>query len=458
MKVALNILLFNSKAYQKTLLNFLIIILLIGVSSCSNTKFLTKDQKLYTRTWFKWTGEKKIEKLPFKAYDLINTGYVRTNWNYFTFSRPGLTAYNYLKPKREWGVRRYFWLLLSKPPVLLSDVNPEFRLQKMQKGLFDRGHFDSTIKLELIYKGKNKKKVHARYTINMKDSYRYSKYNYYGDSNILDKYIVNSLKDSYIKVGDEYWLKNLKDERQRITDVLRNKGYFFFKPELLVFKTDTTVGNKKINMALKLKNNISEKTQKKYAIKSVRVYYNTQRDSINNVNLKYDSVNNIYFQKQQFYKQKYINREISLLDDSIFKLDNHNNTLSYINKLGIFKQVELNYTFDKNDTNKLIANMFIYPNKVISTNLEMNFATKSNDFLGPSAILSIAHSNIFRGAEKLSLELEGGLEWQKNRKKREYDLGFNSYDIGSKIILEFPRFILPFKLKHSVKRMFLKPM
>ena len=422
------------------------------LSSCSNTKKLPEGEKLYIRTWFKLKGNKKVEKLPFKMYDVVYTGTVRSNWNFLTFSRSGLTIYNYMQPNRNWGMQHYIWSVFSKPPVLLSKVQPENRLLKIQQGLFNSGHFDSNVELRLKYSGKDKKKVKAIYTITLKDSYHFRKYNYFSNLYVIDRLIATSLDDSYIKSGEEYWLNNVKNERQRITDYLRNEGYFFFKPEYLVFDMDTTIGNKEIDVALRIKSNIHRSNQEKYSVNSVEIFFNINKDSINGVDLVYDSLNNMYFQKQEYFKQKYINREVSLLDDSIYKLDNHKATLNYLNGFGIFKLSEIVYSKDTSKTNTLNAHIFLAPSKPISTSLEMNFATKSNDFLGPFAVLAISHGNIFKGAEKLNIQFSGGLEWQKRAKKKEYDLGLNSYGIGIQTSLEFPRFLLPFKLKNNNKK------
>jgi outer membrane protein assembly factor BamA len=421
-------------------------------TSCSNTKFLKGDEKLYTRTWFKWKGKKKVERMPYKAYDVVYTGYVRTNWNYVTFSRSGLAFYNYMKPSRTWGFRHYIWSVMSKPPVLLSQVKPESRLLKIQQSLFDQGHFDSQVSLELRYKGKDKKRVQAIYTLDMKESYHYRSYHYISHGTAFDKLIIKDLPNSIIKVGDEYWLLNIKNERQRVADMLRNKGYFFFKPDFLIFDMDTTVGQKKIDSKMRVKPNIAAYKKEKYSVNSLRIYFDVDRDSIDAITLDYDTANHIYYQPQKFFKQKYINRVISILNDSIFKLDNHKNTLSYINGFGIFKQVEMVYSVDSTKNNSLNANLFLNPINPVSVSFEMNFATKSNDFLGPSAVLSLTHANVFHGAERLSLELDGGIEWQKASKRQEYNLGFNSYEVGVKTVLEFPRFLLPFKLKNQSKR------
>lgn len=427
---------------------FAVTMFILLISSCSNTKFIADNEKLYTYTWYNWKGKKNVERLPFKVYDIVSTGTVRTNWNYVTFSRSGLAFYNYLNPDKQWGLRHYVWSIFSKPPVLYSKVNPEQRLIKIKQNLFDRGHFDSSVNLRLKYSGKNDKKVRAIYTITFRDSYKYRNYNYYANSHNIDKLIKESFKETYIKNGVEYWIEDIKRERKRITSLLKNEGYFFFKPDYLIFDIDTTVGKKNIDVALRIKNNVDDNFKEKYSINSVEVYYKIRKDSIDLVKLDYDSTNNIYYQEQKYFKQKYINRVISLLDDSIYKIDNQDNTVNYLSGLGIFKLVETMYSRDSTKQNSLNAHIFLQPIKPVSTSLELNFATKSNDFLGPSAILSVSHANIFRGAEKLTVQLNGGFEWQKHSKRKEYKLGINSFEIGIKTMLEFPRFLLPFRIKN----------
>lgn len=424
-----------------------VMLLLLLISSCSNTKFIADNDKLYTYTWYNWKGKKNVERLPFKVYDIVSTGTVRTNWNYVTFSRSGLTFYNYLKPNKEWGLQHYVWSVFSKPPLLYSKVEPEQRLLKIEQNLFDRGHFDSSVGLRLKYSGKDEKKVRAIYTITFRDSYHFRNYNYYANNHNIDKLIQKSLKETYLKKDQEYWIEDIKNERRRITKSLNNKGYFFFKPDYLIFDMDTSVGNKNIDVALRLKNNIDDKFKQKYSINSVSVFFNTQKDSIDLIKLKHDTINNIHYQEQKYFKQKYINRVISLMDDSIYKYDNQENTINYLSGLGIFKLTQTMYSVDSTKPNLLNAHIFLEPIKPVSASAEVNFATKSNDFLGPSAILSISHANIFKGAEKLTVQLNGGFEWQKRSRRKEYKLGINSFEIGLKTILEFPRFLLPFKIK-----------
>jgi hypothetical protein len=120
--------------------------------------------------------------------------------------------------------------------------------------------------------------------------------------------------------------------------------------------------------------------------------------------------------------------------------------------MGAFNSVDITFKEVEGNNNELDAYVRIIPKKPIETNLELTFATKSNDFLGPTVKASISHSNIFKGAEKLLFQIDGGFEWQKRSKRKEYELGFNSYELGVLTKLIFPRFLLPFSIKYSYSK------
>ncbi|RLC24362.1 MAG: hypothetical protein DRH21_05575, partial [Deltaproteobacteria bacterium] len=126
-------------------------ITLLFLSSCSNTKYLKKDETLYTRTWFNEKGIEKIKNKPLKAYELYLVGVVKTNRPILLLPRTSLYIYNHWNPSGNWGPRHYIHRVFGKPPVLLEHVNPDFRLKVMKQRIAEMGHFDSEIKLKLKY-------------------------------------------------------------------------------------------------------------------------------------------------------------------------------------------------------------------------------------------------------------------------------------------------------------------
>jgi hypothetical protein len=249
----------------------------ILLNSCSNTKFLDDDQKLYTYTWYSEKGLGKIKNKPLKLYELYLVGTAKTNRMFFIFPRLNLTIHNYCKPSGKWGPRHYIHRVFSKPPVLLTDVNPELRLKVMKQRLFDMGHFDSDIKLDVKFYGKNDKKARAKYKILFKPAYRYHNLEFINRKTKTDSIISASMSKSLIVRGNDYWLDELEDERFRISKILKNKGYFFFNPGYLLFNADTTVGQKQVDLTLVIKDGIPEKSYEKYSIRNVELFVKSNK-------------------------------------------------------------------------------------------------------------------------------------------------------------------------------------
>lgn len=431
------------------------LLLFILVSySCSNTKFLAEDETLYTYTWYAATGIDKVNLKPLKMYEMYSAGNVKTNSPSIILPRTELTIYNYWDNGKDSGLVHFLHEKLGKPPVLLEDADPDFRVKVMEQRLTDMGHFDSDVSYDLKYHGKERKKVSAKYTVNFKSAYTYNELKYIPKSTHIDTIIQNALKKSLIQSGDDYWVDLLSKERDRLAGLLKNKGYYYFNSNLLLFHADTTVGEKQVDLAMVLKDNAPERAFETFTIRDI----NMQIAPVNPATSSYlakdsvqvDGIN--YSSYGKTYKPKRITAAVSLQKDSAYTLTDHMNTIRYLQGMGTFRSVELSFNQVDSTKDELAANLTLTPLKPITTKLEMNFATKSNDFIGPAAIASIGHNNIFKGGEKLVLQLDGGFEWQRSSRRKEYELGFNSFEIGTQLKLSFPRFLLPFNVKNESKR------
>lgn len=434
------------------IVGFLFLILVF--SSCSNTKFLAEDEKLYTYTWFSEKGFGKINNKPLKAYEMYLVGNVKTNRPMVFLPRTSLTINNYMKPTGTWGPRHYIHRVFGKPPVLLRDVNPEFRVKVMKQRLADMGHFDSDVKLDLKIYGRNDKKARAKYNILFKTAYTYRNFSFYQKGSLADSIIAANLENSLIKPGDDYWLKVMREERNRLTRVLNDHGHFFFNPDFILFHADTTAGEREVDLTMIIKDDISPKAFNQYKIRQVNVKVLkgiNQKEPINFADSL--TIDKIHYQSlEHTFRPHIITNAISVKPGDGYTFKAHENTTRFLQGMDAFRSVDVSFSESDSSGQYLDANINLIPYKPINTSLELNFATKSNDFLGPSAIASIGNRNVFKGAEQLSLQLDGGFEWQKRKKTRKYELGLNSYELGINLKLTVPRFLFPIKLKNPSTR------
>ncbi|NTV82761.1 MAG: BamA/TamA family outer membrane protein [Bacteroidales bacterium] len=424
------------------------------IQSCSNTKFLAEDEKLYTYTWFSEKGIGKVNNLPLKAYELYLVGIVKTNRRAVMLPRTNLTIFNYMKPSGTWGPRHYIHRVFGKPPVLLEDVNPEFRVRVMEQRLADMGLFDSDITLDLKIYGRNDKKARAKYQVLFRPAYTYRNLEFTRKNTPLDSLIGQSMAGTIIRTGNDYWLKELESERDRISTVLRNQGYYFFNPGYLFFHADTSAGSRQVDLRLMTKDEIPAKVFNKYSLRNINVQVKSNRDAVRKF-IPVDSarVNHVnYLAFADYYRPDVITRHLSLDSGNIYNSGDHENTLRYMQGMEAFRSVNVLFSEVDSSSRQLDATIELVPVKPLQTNLELNFASKSNDFLGPAAIGSISHMNIFKGAEQLIFQLDGGFEWQKRSKRKEYELGLNSYELGAQLKLVIPRFLVPFRLNKQSER------
>jgi outer membrane protein assembly factor BamA len=137
-----------------------------------------------------------------------------------------------------------------------------------------------------------------------------------------------------------------------------------------------------------------------------------------------------------------------------YSYDAFENTTTRLNGLGIFSYVRISYeTFGEDSLSKLMnvkIDLLLADN--ISTEFEANVVTKSTGFTGPAISAGVAHVNAFRGAAKINVGVNGGIEWQWGQKKED-QLGTFSYDLGLSSSLTFPRLIIPERRKKNLSRL-----
>ena len=90
--------------------------------------------------------------------------------------------------------------------------------------------------------------------------------------------IIDSVakKNSYFQTGNRYCLDSLNAVRIEITNVLRNKGYYYFKPEYLEYLADSVSAKGTVNLQLIKASNVPNMALMRFL--SNKVYVTVQND------------------------------------------------------------------------------------------------------------------------------------------------------------------------------------
>ena len=366
------------------------------------------------------------------------------NKEFLGFMPLGLWFYNMISDSvPDKGFRHWVKYGLGNPPVIFEYYYADRSKEDMQNDLFSKGYFDSRISTEREIKGK---KIRIGYKIEAKEQYMITSVNFPELTGVPVRdsliFMIDSLKDeSLVRVGVPYDFATLKDERDRINDVLRDKGYFNFAADYLIFKLDSSYSEKTIDVYLDLKEDIPKEALRKYYLNKITVYadYSLEGDSLGTDTLSSGDYRFIYH--DHFIKPGALSKAILLKKGELYSFDKYSSTLNKVMGLGVYKYANISFDHGSGSVTAMLnADLFLTRSIPKSVRLEIQAITKSNDFAGPGINISYQDRNLFHGAELFHLDLNGSYETQIAGSQK----GLNTWQFGVKTGLEIPRFIVPF--------------
>lgn len=351
----------------------------------------------------------------------------------------GLWVYNNW-PNPPKGFRHWLYEKLVEEPVLISDVRPEVRTEMIDQILDNHGYFRGHASYELA-QGKNKKKASIIYNVHTGPQYYIDTVMLMPDTLRL-YHLIDSVvqKCDYMRGGSRYDTDSLNEVRVRIANALRNKGYYFFKPDYVEYLADSTITPQRIALRVVLAGNIPKGADQVYTTGTIttRVLRNQGGGTPDTMHTKRGTVIQM---KPSRLRQNLIPSCIRFREGKILTVRDMNRTQTYLSRLGIFNGVEINVIPDTTKHNVLNVDINCTFDKPMEASIEVNATSKSNSYIGPGVDLKLTSHNLFGGGEQLNIDLTGSYEWQTGRDK--HNSVFNSYEIGLNTSLAFPRLLAP---------------
>lgn len=438
--------------------NILLILLVLVVTSCSTTKNLPEGEKLYIG----------IKKTTINNEDKSNAGItamdeVLAALNYppngailgsssYRFPIPfGLWVYNdFVKYQDKKGIGNWIFKKMAADPVLLSEVNPDTRVKVASNLLHDYGFFNGNVGYSVVDM-KNPKKVKIDYSIDMGKPYFLDSVEYVGFTKDADSLIYSKKNPSLLKKGENFSVILLENERQRLSELFRNNGYFYYRPDFITYQADTIQRPSFVSLRVLPIPGLPNIVNKRYVIGNTSVYMNGYNGETPNDSVEYNGMKLFYSGKRPGISPSVLRKRLLLRKGRLYSQRRHTSTQDALAHLGVFKYSEFRYT--PKDTlpgcdtlNVVINTMFDQP---YDGELQFNVTTKSTDQTGPGAEFNLSRRNFMRTAARLNFQLKGSYEWQTNSSGMGDNSKMNSYELGTSVSLEYPSLLLPWKVKES---------
>ena len=426
---------------------YLPILFCVLIAACSGTRHLPPGEKLYIGSEIKLESTDIIIKKKKSVIKTTAENAIRPKPNKkFLGMRPKLCIYMIAGENPKSKFKK--WLQKSgEAPVLISTVNPAFTSKIIDAKLFNIGIFKSYTEFKIVNK---KQTVKVIYVSHVHKPYTVKEIIYSISDESLSQMILADKEKSLIKPGEDYNLELLKNERIRIDDLLKNNGYFFFNPDYLLFKADTSEANHTVTFKLSLKDSVPKNALIVYRINNVYIDQDySLSDAVKDRNkdtLRYQ--NYIFLNKTSEIKIRpaVILRSVYLTKHEVYTRKNHNITLNRLMTMGNFKFVNVKFTdSDTLAPGFLDVSILMTPMQKRTFRVELDLVSKSNNYTGPQLNLSYLNRNTFSGAELLNVNMAGSFEAQLSGKNN----NLFSYSLNPQVELYFPRFLIPFKVKTS---------
>jgi len=424
------------------------------LAACSTTSGLMEGEVLYTGlekiTYVDSVRESNFDDVQVEVEAALAcepNGALLGSSYYRSPIQTGLWVWNkYVNSTSKFGQ----WMLstFGTEPVLMSHVNPEVRALVAKNVLRSNGYFNANVDYSTTINKHNPKKGKIAYTVRMNQLYLVDTLLYLDFPHEADSVIRATFGGRQVKSGDPFSVSALDGERTRISNVLRNNGYYYYRPSYAVYTADSVSKPGLVEVHLQPMAGMPDNAMRKWYLGKLRIELKRSMMEQLTDSVDFPVLSVHYSGKKPPIRPSAILRDMKLRPRQPYSQATYNESANILNSLGLFSMS--NFEFTPRDTtaacDTLDMTLTCVLDKPYDGSIEANYGIKSNDRTGPGLVLGLTKRNAFRGGEKLTLNLKGSYEWQTGRKVAGNSSTINSYEYGADLTIEYPRIEAPFKL------------
>jgi len=376
---------------------------------CTGTSHLQKGERLYLGAKIKIKKEDHIGSTKLLKTDLKKAVILPRPNKKILWMRPRLVMHNMFKNSRPNSFGSFIAGRLGEAPVLYEPKTAN----RHRELLIERAANDGFFKVKITSSEKpSRRKMKLHYEVQVRSPRELlDKVVFPFDSSILMRTIYDLRPNSLAQPPQPYYLENLIAERQRLSDTLRNYGWYYFSPDNLLFEADTLHPPGDMNLTLRVKKEVGEREKQRYRVASITVYpdYDLARktDSTQHQTdtLRIGCVQYVYHQLRT--KPEVINKQIFLRCGEYYSFHDYQTTIYRLLNLNLYKFVNIRFDVSPEADTLLDAKVFLTPHRPERVEATLSAVFSPSFYYGLRLGAAYHHRNAFRGAEALSIALNG---------------------------------------------------
>jgi outer membrane protein insertion porin family len=424
--------------------------LLLAGSACNTQKHLGPDEAFLKENVIDLKSEERIRRAGNLRSELSTLEKQRPNGKFFFFvpqqwfyyhAQDTLDRGKFSKNFRRWQMRQF-----GQEPRIYNRELAESTQRAMVFYMQHQGFFDAEVRFFPEHVGLRKRKIRVTYEVSMGAMYQIRSIEYESRDTALLAKVLERQQESLLKPGNPVSSDLYNQEARRITRYLRNSGYAYFQQSHIASLDGDSIGTE-VDLRLEILTPYGDSIHRLYRIGNLYVYpeydpndpYLSRADTVREGIVFVSDIPDAYP-----VKPKAILNAIYLERDSIYSQDNFEKTNRQLSSLGVFRFVTIREERDPERPGVLNFHIYLSPNNRFEYGGDAEINTSNSPFIGQRLFgvagnVTLRHRNLFRGAELLAINLEGGLGLNLDRLFR--DSMINTIDLRLQSDLYFPKFI-----------------
>lgn len=378
-------------------------LIVLLLSSCSLTRYVPENQTLLNR------NKIKIDNPEVEVDDLSSYVLQSPNNYFWSIARIKLALYSSSKPDTtKWRNR---WLRkVGEPPVIYDPKLTESSVENLTKAMHNKGYWNAQVDVNTKTK---RRKTNVFYSILTNEPYVINDYSIYISDSLANSYVKEDDKNA-IQPGELFDIDLLNAERERITRILRRRGYYNFQKEWVGFLADTTLGDNRVGVIMALQpqytiDSVKEVIFRRKTVEDIVIYCysgrNSQMPEADTVFM--DGVTIIYDSPRHAFRANMLAEKISVRPRSLYNERSVQRTYENLSSLYAVQYVSV--SFEDVADSLLRCVIYISQEKRHGYTIELE-GTNSDGNIGIGANIDYVNKNIFHGAETFKIGAHGSYE------------------------------------------------
>jgi outer membrane protein assembly factor BamA len=424
--------------------SFILIVMIVFMTSCNSTKFLQDGEHLINKNTTILDSKNKIENKRSLSYELTYLYKQKENTNFLFFFPREWFYFATQDAKDSTSLDRLQRKYIAEVPAVFNDSLTRETANAMRYYLHHKGYYYADVQYETKI---TRKKINITYNVDPGIQFQIDSVFFQSSDQELDSILQSVQVQTLLKKGVGFDLNLFEAEKTRVSDHLNNNGYAYFYPSFIdKLDVDTFQNNGKANLYLKVLPPQNDSIHKKYTLGNIEIFpdYDPTKGFSDLVDTTIQGYRFFSNQSEFIVKPSTLINSLYIKKGDAFRQKNIDQTHRQLSELGIYRFIRIKEVADLESPDVLNIRIELTPatKMEIGMDFEVNYTNSNSsstpsDLFGVSLKPSFKNRNLFKGAELFVVDLNAGVEVSPFDSTRFW----NTIDASLQTDLYLPKFL-----------------